>query len=330
MDSESRTPAPFGHSARPAPGPRQPPTGSSTLLKLAAAGLVLGGAAGLALTGRGRPPSRASSLAAGGAALLAASVLADSALEHYKGNYRKPAMHVAPVAALITLATAVATAFSRGASHVKSTIFGGSVVTGLFGLGFHVKNILARPGGLSFNNLFYRAPFGAPGALVLAGLAGLAAVDARDADELDDFGRPREAPRAGRFLGATTAFGLFGLTAEIGLLHFRGAFHDRLMYAPVALLPLGGLAMAAGSAAPSRKLDRRARAALGTTMALGVAGTGLHAYGISRNMGGFGNWTQNLFQGPPLAAPPSLLGLGLMGLSALELLKPRDEETIDA
>ena len=135
--------------------------------------------------------------------------------------------------------------------------------------------------------------------------------------------------RVGRFLGATTAFGLFGLTAEIGLLHFRGAFHDKLMYAPVAVLPLSGLAMAASSAFPSRGRSRRTRVALGTTMALGVAGTGLHAYGVSRNMGGFGNWTQNLFQGPPMAAPPSLLGIGLTGLSALALLKPREEEAID-
>ena len=329
MAPEKQAPTAFGHSARPASWLRQPPTESGTLLKLAAAGLLLGGAAGLAVAGRGARPSRASRLAAGGAALLAASVLADSALEHYKGNYKKPAMHVAPVAAMITLATAVATAFSRRASHVKSMIFGGSVVTGLFGLGFHVKNILSRPGGFSFNNLFYRAPFGAPGALVLAGLAGLGAVDAREADDLDILGRRTDTGHVGRFLGATTAFGLFGLTAEIGLLHFRGAFHDKLMYAPVAVLPFTGLAMAASSAIPSRRTNGRTRAALGTTMALGVAGTGLHAYGVSRNMGGFGNWTQNLFQGPPMAAPPSLIGFGLMGLSALELLRQHEEDTSD-
>ena len=43
-------------------------------------------------------------------------------------------------------------------------------------------------------------------------------------------------------------------------------------------------------------------------------------------MGGFGNWTQNLFQGPPMAAPPSLLGIGLTGLAALDLLKDEKEE----
>lgn len=323
MATSHETPNPFGHGARPAPALDQPPVTSAALLKLAAAGLLLGGVAGLASGSRGAPPSRASKLAAGGAALLAGSVLADSAMEHYKGNYRKPAMHAAPVAAAITLATAITTVLSRRASNVKSMVFGGAIVTGLFGLGFYVKNILERPGGLSFNNLFYRAPFGAPGALVLAGLAGLGAVDARHADDLDAL----SAPRVGRFMGAMTALGLFGLTAEVSLLHFRGAFHDKLMYAPLVVLPLGGLAVAASTAMPSEVLNDRARTALGTTMVLGAAGTALHAYGVSRNNGGFANWTQNLFQGPPIAAPPSLIGLGLTGLSALHLLRPPEQET---
>lgn len=330
MATKHQTPNAFGHGARPASSLKQPFVKTSTLLGLAAAGLLLGGAAGLAAGSRGAGPSRASKLAAGGAALLAASVLADSTMEHYKGNYRKPAMHAAPIAAAITLATAVATLLSRRASHVKSMIFGGSIVTGLFGLGFHVKNIRERPGGFSFNNLFYRAPFGAPGALVLAGLAGLGAVDARRADDIDALGQSYGAPRVGRFMGAMTALGLFGLTAEVSLLHFRGAFHDKLMYAPVAVLPLGGLAVAASSAVPSKALKARTRSALGTTMVLGAAGTALHAYGVGRNNGGFANWTQNLFQGPPIAAPPSLIGIGLMGLSALDLLRSADEETDDA
>ncbi len=272
MTSDDRKTTAFGQGARPASPLAQPPVRGRSLMALTAAGLLLGGAAGLAVTGRGARPSRASRLAAGGAALLAASVLADSAMEHYRGNYKKPAMYVAPLAAAATLAAALATALSRRASHVKSMVFGGSVVTGLFGLGFHVKNILGRPGGISFNNLFYRAPFGAPAALVLAGLAGLGAIDARDAGLPD--GRPAKRPRVGRLLGATTALGLFGLTAEIGLLHFRGAFHNRLMYAPVAVLPLGGLAVAASALRPTRRLQGRTRTALGATMALGVVGTG--------------------------------------------------------
>ena len=43
----------------------------------------------------GRTPAR---LVAGGAALVAASVLTDSALEHYRGQFRNPAMWL-PLAA---------------------------------------------------------------------------------------------------------------------------------------------------------------------------------------------------------------------------------------
>jgi hypothetical protein len=239
-------------------------------------------------------------------------------MEHYRGNYKKPAMYIAPVAAAVAMATAIAAGASRGASHLKRSIFGGVIATGLFGLGFHARNIFRRPGGLSFNNLFYRAPFGAPGALVLSGLAGLGAIDARDADGWRS--RRGKNENSGRFLGYATALGLFGLTAEVGLLHFRGAFHNKLMYAPVVTVPLAAIAMAAATARGSAGRNAVARNALMATMGLGAAGTGLHAYGVSRNRGGFRNWTQNLFQGPPIAAPPSLAGLGLVGLSALELL----------
>ena len=43
------------------------------------------------------------------------------------------------------------------------------------GLGFHAYNITKRVGGVSFTNLFYAAPVGAPAALVLAGTLGKAA-----------------------------------------------------------------------------------------------------------------------------------------------------------
>lgn len=324
-EQQAKTAAANGHHARPSPASKQPPASSSSLLKLTAAGLLLGGLTGLALADRNATPSRASRLAAGGAALLAASVLADSAMEHYRGNYKKPAMHVAPVMAAITFAAAIAATFSRRASSLKNTIFGGAIVTGLFGLGFHIKNIFERPGGMSFNNLFYRAPFGAPGALILAGLAGLGAINARDAGDRNAAESHTKTLNTGRFLGAVTALGLFGLTTEVGLLHFRGAFHNKLMYAPVAALPLTGVAMAMTTARTSPQRSDLTRNALMTTMALGIMGTGLHAYGVNRNMGGFRNWTQNLFQGPPIAAPPSLAGIGLIGLSALKLFAHKSE-----
>jgi hypothetical protein len=37
-------------------------------------------------------------------------------------------------------------------------------------------------------------------------------------------------------------------------------------------------------------------------------------------MGGWRNWSQNLFAGPPLPAPPSFTGLAFAGLGTLTLL----------
>jgi hypothetical protein len=298
------------------------------LLALAGGGLVVAAIAGSLLDGnRGARPGRAARLAACGAGLLAASVLADSAMEHYRGSYKKRAMFVAPVAAAVTLATAIATALSGRFSACKAALFGGAMATGLFGTGFHIRNILRRPGGLSFNNLFYRAPFGAPAALVLAGAAGIGAVAADRAGQRGPFFDSGQREGVGRCLGALTAAGLFGLTAEVGLLHFRGAFHNKLMYAPIIGVPLTGAALLAAVVDPTPARRRLAREALETTAALGLIGTGLHTYGVSRNMGGFWNWTQNLFQGPPIAAPPSLAGIALIGFSALDLLG-RQKETV--
>ena len=319
-----------------------PTVRAGTLLLLAGSGLMLTaiGGAGLSRRVAGRRPARATQMAACGAALLAGSVLADSAMEHYRGSFKKPAMLVAPPAAAVTLITAVVTALSSRFGALKSAVFGAAIATGLFGTGFHVKNILRRPGGLSFNNLFYRAPFGAPGALALAGAAGIGAVAAERATQRSALapgvetsgGRRRQARlpnpvagarwRVGRGLGGVTSAGLLGLVAEVGLLHFRGAFHNKLMYLPIACVPLAAAAMLSASAIPSAGRAGAARRALQATAVLGIVGTGLHAYGVSRNMGGFANWTQNLFVGPPVAAPPSLAGIAMMGFAALDLLRP--------
>lgn len=312
----------YSRRARPAPKQNRPPVSSSTLLRLVAAGLAFGVAGGVAVSGKASRPNSASQLAAYGAALLSASVLADSAIEHYRGNYKKPAMKVAPLAAALTLATSVAAIVTTRGALIKSAIFGGAITTGFFGMGFHIRNILRRPGGVSFNNLFYRAPFGAPAALALAGAVGVGAVRASVLDSQAGHPDPVARRETGTLMGALTALGLFGLTGEIGLLHFRGAFHNKLMYVPVLAVPLTGAAMAATTLHPGVRNDIRTRNALIGTLGLGVVGTGLHAYGVGRNMGGFYNWTQNLFQGPPIAAPPSLVGLGLIGLSALKLLTP--------
>ena len=253
------------------------------------------------------------------AALLALSVLADSALEHYRGSFRNRAMYAPIGAAALALGASLAGMLDgRHARHrPRDALYALAAATGLAGFAFHAYNIGKRPGGLSWLNLFYAAPIGAPFALTLSGLFGRGAERAR-VPGARVLGMPLEEALAG-----LAAAGLAGTVAEAALLHFRGAFHDPAMLLPVSVPPIaaGLLGTAALTAHP--RLHRLARFGLRMTAALGFVGVGLHGYGLSRNMGGFRNLSQNLLNGPPLPAPPAFTGLAVAGLAALALLERR-------
>lgn len=257
----------------------------------------------------------------GSAALLAFSVLADSAVEHYRGSFQNRAMYTPLVTAALTLgASLFGAADKRAARHpVRDTIYGLAAVTGFAGLGFHAYNILKRPRHLSWLNLFYAAPIGAPIALALAGLLGRGAEKVRDTRywrRASVLGFP-----AGRMLAGVSVAGIVGTVGEAGLLHFRGAFQNPFMVAPVTIPPVAAALLSAATAFPGRAINQLTRWWLRLTALLGFAGVGFHAYGVSRAMGGWRNWSQNVIDGPPLPAPPSFTGLALAGLAALSLME---------
>lgn len=306
----------------PRPSRPRPPAAALPL----AAALAVAGAAAFAVLRRrrGKPaiPAAEGGVAArrrlhGGAAILAFSVLADSALEHYRGSFHNPAMFIAPAMAAVALATnARATARPNTGGAGRAVVGAAAMLTGLAGTGFHIYNLGKREGGFSWINLFYGAPLGAPAAIGMAGVFGLAA--SRLAGEQ---GRPvLLGLPAGPLLAALAAAGLIGTVAEAALLHFRGAFQDPFMYVPVTLPPIAAAALAGAAVCPTGALRRVAAALLGTTAIVGIAGVGFHAYGIHRNMGGWRNWSQTLLQGPPLPAPPGFTGMAVAGLGALSLL----------
>ncbi|HEX4078461.1 MAG TPA: hypothetical protein VHX61_06265 [Rhizomicrobium sp.] len=249
-----------------------------------------------------------------GAAMIAASVLLDSAFEHFNGNYENRAMFAAPCTAALALAAALSGTRMRIA---RAAAFGVSALVGTIGMAFHLYNVSKRPGGFSWNNLFYAAPLGAPGGLAVAGALGLSAM------ALEGDGPPqlRAALKSGRVLSFATAGALMATTAEAWLMHFRGAFHDPAMYAPVTLPPVTAAAMVAAAAAPGAKRFSLAGKLVGLTTIMGFVGSGFHVFGVHRNMGGWRNWTQMLFQGPPIPAPPSFAAIALAGRAALRLLK---------
>ena len=252
-------------------------------------------------------------------ALLAASVLTDSAVEHYRGDFENPGMYTPLVVSALTLAAGVDGASAQCLPRrVRDGLYGLAGAVGGIGVGFHVYNLLRRPGGLNWLNAFYAAPVGAPAALSLAGLIGLSADEVAASPrpgKLRWFGLP-----AGRLLSALTGLGLMGTVGEAGLMHFRGSFQNPFMWLPVSLPPVAAALMGKAAVESGGRRDRPlTRTWLGVTSLMGLAGVGFHAYGVSRAMGGWRNWTQNVVDGPPLPAPPSFSALAVAAWAALRL-----------
>ncbi len=255
------------------------------------------------------------------AGMLAFSVLADSALEHYRGSFHNPAMLTPLVVSSLALAVSVHGLTDRtNAGHTgRNAVYVGTLLTGIAGCAFHAYNVLKRPGGLTWQNVFYGAPLGAPVAIALSGLFGTIAEQLRDTNgdaRPEIVGLP-----AGRVTAVLAAGSLAGTMGEVGLLHVRGADHNPVMFVPVTLPGVGALALLATAMRPKNRNHWLTRWWLRLTAAMGIAGVGFHAYAVQRNMGGWRNWRQNLLSGPPLPAPPSFTGIALAGLAALALME---------
>jgi hypothetical protein len=249
------------------------------------------------------------------AALLATAALADSATEHYRGAFHNKTMIAPIVVAAQALGASLhgATDRASGASPVRDLGQALALVTGIVGTGFHFYNVMKRPGGWSWLNLFYAAPIGAPVALSLAGMLGGVA------ERLRGGGRTLFGFLPGRLIARLVSLGLLGASGEAALLHFRGAYHNPAMVIPVTAPPVAAALLTGATVCP--RLAQPASLALKALTGVGLLGTAFHAYGIQRNMGGWRNWSQNILNGPPLPAPPAFTALAIAGLAALKLLE---------
>ncbi len=245
---------------------RGPPVSAGELMAVAALGSIALGASGL--LGRRRRGARSATkrepvtdCAEGlkdGAIVLAASVLLDSAFEHFRGNYRNRAMYLAPVTAAASAAVSLNRKTPRPVRTAVAAAAGG---VGISGLAFHLYNILKRPGGLSWDNLFYAAPAIAPGALALSGFLGYTASHLENA--MEKTGSERTRREIGPALGLLTAGGIVATVAEAALLHFRGSYHNPFMYVPVTVPPAAAATLAVASLKSDRTDSARLAAGLG-------------------------------------------------------------------
>jgi hypothetical protein len=265
-----------------------------------------------ARTGSEAPVNKTASQLDRASAMLAASALADSAVEHYRGSFHNKAMYVPLGVSTLTLTASVRDAVGAAPHEPiqRDIVNGLAVATGIIGSGFHIYNIAKRPGGFSWVNLFYAAPLGAPAALSLAGLLGVAAQRLRG----------NNSSPSGSLLAGLVSAGLLGTAGEAGLLHFRGAYHNPAMVIPIIAAPTAAALLARAAISPRSK-SVAARWSLRLLAGVGFAGAAFHAYGVQRNMGGWRNWSQNLLNGPPLPAPPAFTALAIAGLAALGLIE---------
>lgn len=192
-----------------------------------------------------------------------------------------------------------------------------AAATGLVGFGYHFYyGIVTKPGGVKWllHYLMYGAPIFAPLGLTAAGILGV--ITARGlAGNSVVFGL---ATPVALFLFVAVV--LAGAIAQAGILHYRGAFNNPAMYAP---LTVPSLAMIAGiwmAVAPPTVVRVAFAVLLWMTLVVGFIGFGMHLRGMDREMGGLYVWLSNLLEGPPQGAPGLFIALAAIGLVGIYLL----------
>lgn len=254
------------------------------------------------------------------AGLMALLVMVDAFVGHYRSGFAVRAQY-APFAmgTLVFLASALTVLIPAYEWVLELLFVAGllAVVAGVIGVGYHhYYGITTKPGsyGWLLHHLMYHAPQLAPLALSAVGaLAMVAAAGLLGGDDL--LGLPLQVVTL-----AVVAVTLVGAAVQAAVLHYRGAFNNPLMYAPLTTPVL------AAAAVPWLLLTR-GRVALVSTSALlwatflvGFVGLGMHLRGFDRMMGGLRVAVPNVLECPAMTAPALFTGFAAAGLAALYLL----------
>ena len=253
-------------------------------------------------------------------ATLTLLLVADALAGHYRSGFAMRAQYVPLVSGGLLIASALAAVVAPGAvwsNRALSATGWLAVVTGVDGFAFHhYYGNERKPGGykLLLHYLMYGAPQLAP--LALSGVGVLALIAAR--------GLAGEANFAGISLRAAlfvfVAVALTGAILQAGVLHYRGAFNNPAMYAPLTAPLLAVPASVWVAFAPSRAASLALAILLWLTFLAGFVGLGMHLRGLGRQMGGLHVALFNWLEGPPAFAPALFAGFAAVGLVAIYLL----------
>ncbi len=252
--------------------------------------------------------------------LLTLLVLADAWAGHYRRGFIHRAQYAPFLSGGLLVIFAVAAVAAPRTRWVEIALRAAgwlAIAAGLIGFCFHhYYGIVRKPGGYKWllNSLMYGAPPLAPLALTAMGVFALIA-------ERGLAGAPGIAGLPIRTaLLATIVVSLFGAILQAGILHFRGAFNNPLMYAPLTIPVFTALAGIWMMAEPSPVALIALVSLFWLTLLTGFAGLGMHLRGFDRQMAGLYVPLFNWLQGPPAFAPALFAGLAAMGLVTTGLL----------
>jgi len=254
------------------------------------------------------------------AAALALLLVADALAGHYRSGFAFRSQYAPFVSGGLLIASAVAASIAPDVSWTNKALGATgwlAVVSGTVGFGFHhYYGIAKKPGGYKWllHHLMYGAPQLAP--LALAGVGVLALIAGRGMMGQTSFAGVGMRPALLVFVSVMLA----GAILQAGILHYRGAFNNPAMYAPLAAPLLAAFAGAWAVFAPGRGTFVALAILLWLTFLTGFVGLGMHLRGLGRQMGGLYVALFNWLEGPPAFTPALFAGLAAVGLVAIYLL----------
>jgi hypothetical protein len=257
-------------------------------------------------------------------ALIVASltllILADAFAGHYRSGFVFRSQFIPFISGGLLIVSAVTAGVYPEAewAHLALRVAGWlAIISGLVGFAFHhYYGIVKKPGGYKWllHYLMYGAPQLAPLALALTGVLALVAANGLANGVIFASVSFRSA------LLILVAIALSGATLQATILHYRGAFNNPLMFAPLSAPALAVIMSIGMIVVPNDVMFLVLAILLWLTFLIGFVGLGMHLRGFGRQMGGLYVTIFNWLEGPPAFAPALFTGFAAVGLVAIYFL----------
>jgi hypothetical protein len=247
-------------------------------------------------------------------------ILADAFAGHYRSGFVVRSQYAPFISGGLLVLTALWVTLKPRATwpNLALQIAGWlAIIFGLVGFAFHhYYGIAKKPGGYKWllHYLMYGAPPLAPLALAITGTLALIAAQGL-ANQISIVGMSLRTA-----LLTLVAVALAGATLQTAILHYRGAFNNPLMFAPLTVPVLAIVMSLLAIIVATEIVVLVFTIVLWLTFLIGFVGLGMHLRGLGRQMGGLYLTIFNWMEGPPAFAPALFTGFAGVGLIAVYFL----------